>query len=334
MLGHGALGELALGEATDLTQALAPGLFTNTNSFFAPTVGRGAVTLSPPLLSDADSFFAPTVGRGAVTLSPPLLVNANTLFPPLVTQGNLILLPPLLDEGDTFFAPVVGRGPVTLAAPLLVNSSILFAPKVAMRLSPPLLSDVDSFFAPTVSRGPVTLLPALFTDPDTFFSPTVSGGEVVDAPTAFRQAVAAQHSRVPLPWLVTIDHPSLPNIIRWVNNPVPVVSRGQTFIARAFKVQRPADGDETPSLVVTLSNHDRVLGKALEALEGFPGLKLERILLSFPDDPVETYEDFTSASSRWDASAVEVTLSQEVFWNETYPLVRVTPRKFPGLFLS
>ncbi|QJP14670.1 hypothetical protein G3545_14070 [Starkeya sp. ORNL1] len=151
---------------------------------------------------------------------------------------------------------------------------------------------------------------------------------------AFRHAVAAQHSRVPLPWLVTIDHPSLPNIIRWVNNPVPVVSRGQTFIARAFKVQRPADGDETPSLVVTLSNHDRVLGKALEALEGFPGLKLERILLSFPDDPVETYEDFTSASSRWDASAVEVTLSQEVFWNETYPLVRVTPRKFPGLFLS
>ncbi len=48
---------------------------------------------------------------------------------------------------------------------------------------------------------------------------------------------------------------------------------------------------------------------------------------------LRTYTDFTSGSARWDAAAIELTLTQEVFWSENYPLVRVTPRKFPGLFL-
>ncbi len=47
---------------------LQPSLLTNTQSFFAPLVGQGAVaiTLQPSRLTNTQSFFAPLVGRGAV----------------------------------------------------------------------------------------------------------------------------------------------------------------------------------------------------------------------------------------------------------------------------
>lgn len=165
-------------------------------------------------------------------------------------------------------------------------------------------------------------------------APDVAAFSGIPAAVHLRRTVAAQHSTMPLLWLITIEHDALPYVVRWVNNPVAIVSRGMTFKGRAFKVDATGDGDETPSLRLTLSNHDRVIGKALESLEGFPKVTLERILAGYPDEPLFVFDDFTSSESRWDGSAVELTVTQDAAWNETYPLVRVTPRLFPGLFLS
>lgn len=148
-----------------------------------------------------------------------------------------------------------------------------------------------------------------------------------------RYAAAAQHSPIPFLWLATIESDHLPNVIRWVNNPLAIVSNGNTFIGRGFKVEPPSDGDDTPSIKLTLANFDRNVGRALETLDEMPAVTLQLILASYPDDILASYTNFTSGSARWDASAIELTLTQEVFWNENYPLVRVTPRKFPGLFV-
>lgn len=62
--------------------------FDSANTFYAPTVGRGAVTLSPARLDNTQAFYTPTVGRGAVTLAPGLLVNENQFFGGEVGAGQ------------------------------------------------------------------------------------------------------------------------------------------------------------------------------------------------------------------------------------------------------
>ena len=75
-------------------QSLSPPRLDNANTFYAPTVGRGAVTLSPARLDNTQAFYAPTVGRGAVTLQPALLVNANEIYAPEVSAAGLPPAPP------------------------------------------------------------------------------------------------------------------------------------------------------------------------------------------------------------------------------------------------
>lgn len=51
------------------TQTLYPGLFTNTNSFFSPTVAAGSVTLSPGLFTNTNTFYAAYVYDPAAAVS-------------------------------------------------------------------------------------------------------------------------------------------------------------------------------------------------------------------------------------------------------------------------
>jgi len=58
-------------------------------TFYAPTVSQagGVQTLSPSLLTNSQTFYAATVGRGAVTLAPPRLNNAQTFYGATITGG-------------------------------------------------------------------------------------------------------------------------------------------------------------------------------------------------------------------------------------------------------
>lgn len=185
--------------------ALTPSLVTNSQTFFAPTVTRGAVTLAPSLLTNAQSFYAatltanytlappqipsataffgPTVQPGAVTLAPARLVNGQTFYAPTV-QADAVLAPSLLTNSQTFPAPTVTTS-YALTAPLLTNTSTLFAPIVstgAVIIVPPLLSDGDTFFAPTVTPATVSLSAPLLTNPQTIFGPVVTSDGSLSPP--------------------------------------------------------------------------------------------------------------------------------------------------------
>lgn len=64
--------------------SLSPSLYTNTNTFFAATVGRGAVGLAPTLYTNSQTFFAPTVGA---TVTPSLFTNAQQFFAHQISGG-------------------------------------------------------------------------------------------------------------------------------------------------------------------------------------------------------------------------------------------------------
>lgn len=112
---------------------LQPGLFSNTNTFYAPTVVPGEVTLTPSLFTNTSAFFAPTVTPGEVTLTPGLFSNANTFFSPVVNlDGALTLAPDRFDNANTFYAPTVTPGDVALTPSLLTNSNQFFAAVVSI----------------------------------------------------------------------------------------------------------------------------------------------------------------------------------------------------------
>jgi len=68
------------------TQTLSPGLVTNTQTFYAPTVTQagGAQTLLPGLLTNVQAFYGPTVTQAGAVLSPTRLNNTQRFFAPRV----------------------------------------------------------------------------------------------------------------------------------------------------------------------------------------------------------------------------------------------------------
>jgi hypothetical protein len=148
-------GPVALLRIRDTTQILTPSLYTNTNTFYTPTVTKGAVTLSPALFTNTNTFYSPDVTNtgGAQTLNPSLYTNTNTFYTPTVTSAKT-LTPARYDNTNTFYTPTVTRGAVTL--------------------SPARYNNTNTFYTATVTRGAITLAPTLYTNTNTFYTATVT----------------------------------------------------------------------------------------------------------------------------------------------------------------
>ena len=92
------------------TQTLAPGLYTNSNTFYAATVTPGAVTLAPARYDNANQFYSPTV-TSTNTLVAARYDNTNQFYSPVVTQagGTQFLLPGLFVNSNQFFQATVSQ---------------------------------------------------------------------------------------------------------------------------------------------------------------------------------------------------------------------------------
>ncbi|MGL4649242.1 MAG: immunoglobulin domain-containing protein [Caldilineaceae bacterium] len=120
----------AAGGSGNLTQTSR---FDNAQTFYAPTVTPGAVTLSPGRYDNAQTFYAPTV-TSTVTLSPARLDNAQAFYAPTVTPGAVTLSPGRYDNAQTFYGPVVTLegGAQTLLPARLDNTQIFYGPTVTL----------------------------------------------------------------------------------------------------------------------------------------------------------------------------------------------------------
>jgi hypothetical protein len=134
-------------------QTLTPGLFSDTDTFYTPTLA-GQSVLVPALATDTDTFYQPTATPGAVTLTPSLFNDSDTYYAPIINVADYPLTPALFADTDTFFAPTV---------------------KFDQFLTASLYTDSDSFYAPTVDSR-TTLTPSLFSDTDTFLAPSATPG--------------------------------------------------------------------------------------------------------------------------------------------------------------
>lgn len=176
------LGTFTFSMATSATQNLTPNLFTNSQSFYGPTITTGAVDLAPSLVTNNQTFYGPTVVN-LNTVTPSLVTNGQTFYAATVTAGEVTLTPSLFTNTQTFFGPTVTAGEVTLSPSLYTNAQTFYGPVVSQGgviLVPDLLTNTQTFYGPTVTRGAVDLAPSLFTNGQTFFGPTVVGGGTVE----------------------------------------------------------------------------------------------------------------------------------------------------------
>ncbi|MFN3626747.1 MAG: hypothetical protein ACK4S3_02575 [Parvibaculum sp.] len=174
---------LALANASAGTQTLTPSPFTNSQTFYGPTVTRGAVTLLPSLVTNSQTFYAPAVSA-AYTLSPSLFTNAQSFYSATVTQGAVTLSPTLVTNNQTFYSAAVSAS-ITLSPSLFTNTQTFFGPTVAgsYSLAPALVTNSQTFYAATVAPGTATLTPSLFTNAQTFYGPTVAAGSTTLSPS-------------------------------------------------------------------------------------------------------------------------------------------------------
>lgn len=210
-------------------QTLTPALFTNSQTFYSPTIVPGAITLTPSLFTNTQNFFAPTIIQ---IMLPSLVTNAQTFFSPTIVPGAVTLTPALVTNSQTFYSPTVSPGAVTLTPSLFTNTQTFFSPTVAITqtLTPSLFTNLQTFFTPTVVPGTTTLAPSLFTNSQTFFSPTMTEGGVTVAPSLFTNTQTF-YSPTIVPGVVTL----LPSLFTNSNTFfAPIVTEDQRLTPSLF----------------------------------------------------------------------------------------------------
>lgn len=154
-----------------------------------------------------------------------------------------------------------------------------------------------------------------------------------DTSLTFRNAVNAPQTGEVLLSLVTIEHETIAEPIRLVNDRENITSRGNVYTACGFGILPPQEtAERLPTSSMWIDNIDRTLTEAVRSITTPATVTLELILASNPDY-VEA-GPFIFRMERIDMNAEQIVgqLAFEDILNETIPAERVTPSTFPGVF--
>jgi len=134
--------------------------------------------------------------------------------------------------------------------------------------------------------------------------------------------------------LLTISHPDIADgPIRVVDNTVDVVSRGDTYVAWPFDWTLPTDAEDVfPDVALTISNVDRRVTEAIDALETPPTMTFEVVLASSPDLVEMSLEDIELRSAKTTILTISGKAVFDPALNDNYPPDLITPATFPGVF--
>jgi hypothetical protein len=89
---------------------LSPTRFDNAQTFYAPSVAVGAVTLLPARFDNVNRFYSPVISTGSAILAPDRFDNTNTFYGPTAVRGTITLTPDRLDNTNQFYGAFVSSG--------------------------------------------------------------------------------------------------------------------------------------------------------------------------------------------------------------------------------
>lgn len=156
-------------------QTLTPTLYSNGQTFYAPTISVGAVTLSAVLYENSNTFYTHTVTQPASVqdLLPTLYTNTEVFYSPTITVGNVNVVPSLYTNNNVFYSAEVLRGAVNLISALYTNTNTFYTPTIqrgAVNLSTTLYTNTNDIYNHSVSVGQVSLNASLYNNNNTFYT--------------------------------------------------------------------------------------------------------------------------------------------------------------------
>lgn len=151
--------------------------------------------------------------------------------------------------------------------------------------------------------------------------------------TNFKSNAFHQESEAVYLVLLEIDHASLDEPIRVVNNYENITSNGALYSAFPFSINLPDDTDDKmPDVTLAIDNIDRTVVDAIRTLTGPPTIKISVIVANAPDTIEAGPYEMTLRDSSYDSMVVSGTLAIEDMLNEPYPIDTISPALFPNMF--
>jgi hypothetical protein len=142
----------------------------------------------------------------------------------------------------------------------------------------------------------------------------------------------ASHSPFAWLFLLTISTPGNPPL-RLVNNPEPIMSRGDQYEPYAFAIVLSADtGEKLPTMTIEIDN---IAGDIIEAIRGFsdpPHIKVELVSTQFPDLVEKSLDYLKLKSVTYDSIVIQGQMEVVNVLTAAFPNGSYTPSQFPGLF--
>lgn len=136
-------------------------------------------------------------------------------------------------------------------------------------------------------------------------------------------------------WLVILDinHSSLSEPIRVVNNTEDIVHGGETYLAVPFRIKLPDETpDQLPRVTLEMDNVERLITATIRNIRKPPTVTLKVILADSPDTVEIGPFEFTVRNVRYDALVVQADLRLEDILSEPFPVHTFTPGTAPGMF--
>lgn len=165
-----------------------------------------------------------------------------------------------------------------------------------------------------------------------------------DIPDTIRNALEQEHtSDFPLIFL-TITHPELIDAIRVVNDAADFMLSGNLYRGYEFEIKLLTDDDEPPKANLRIQNIDRAISQALMKTVNPAMVSIQLIAASEfnltvdPRTELGSTEYIYNAQQLYltdvtgDALWIEGTLRSWDYTQETWPAIRATEARFPGLY--
>lgn len=148
-----------------------------------------------------------------------------------------------------------------------------------------------------------------------------------------KEALYKQETGEQFVTLVTITHEQLAAPIRVCDDTVDLISRGETYVALAFRITFGRESEDTiPKARLTIDNVDRRITEAVRAITSPPTVTVEIVRHADPDTVEMSLENYRVVQVDYNAMEVSAEISLENFLLEPYPSAVFDPGRFPGVF--
>ena len=148
---------------------------------------------------------------------------------------------------------------------------------------------------------------------------------------ALREDAWANDGPLPLVLLV-IDHPSLPEPIRLVNNKENIQSNGEDYIGFPFTIVLPDSKDSAPPTAkIMIDNVSREIGQAIRLIATPPTVTIRVVRQETPDILEAEFSGMYLTNVTYDAMSVDADLQFEDLMREPYPYITFSPSMFRGI---